>query len=310
MAVPPGRRDKAFDVVGLGLNAVDYLCVVPHFPRFNSKLKMTEFQKQAGGQVATALVALSHWGLSTSYIGKVGDDDLGRFTRQELLKEGVDISHMAEAKGAVSQFAFIMVDRQTGERTIVWHREKGVNLTPQELRRQMVTAGKVLHMDGHEMEAALQGARWAREEGISVVLDLDFVYPGTSELLRLTNILISDQNFPSAFTGRSDRLAALQDLLALGPQEVVMTLGKDGALALSPQGSYYCPGFEVKVMDTTGAGDLFHAAFIYGLLQGWDLEARLAFANAAAALKCCCLGGRAGIPTLQEIEAFLSEAGR
>ena len=310
MVVPPGRRDKAFDVVGLGLNAVDYLCVVPHFPRFNSKLKMTEFQKQAGGQVATALVALTRWGLSTSYIGKVGDDDLGRFTCQELLKEGVDVSHMVEAKGALSQFAFIMDDHQTVERTIVWHREKDVNLTPQDLRRQMVTAGKVLHMDGHEMAAALQGARWAREEGISVVLDLDSVYPRTSELLRLANILICDQNFPSDFTGRSEGLAALQDLLALGPQEVVMTLGKDGALALSAQGSLYCAGFEANVVDTTGAGDLFHAAFIYGLLQGWDLEARLAFANAAAALKCRRLGGRAGIPTLREIEALLSEAGR
>ncbi|MBI1988066.1 MAG: ribokinase [Nitrospinae bacterium] len=300
-------RSKPYDVVGLGLNAVDYLCVVPHFPRFDSKVKMLEFKREAGGQVATALVALTRWGLATSYIGKVGEDELGRYTWQELKKEGVDITHLKVAPGATSQFAFIMVDRQTGERTIVWHRDEKTDLTPQEVSRSAVTAGRVLHLDGHEIDAAIQAARWAREEGIPVVLDIDAIHPKTAELIRAADFLIGDRNFPTAFTGNPDREAALREIASLGPREVAMTLGTEGAMALSIEGVRYRPGYKVKAVDTTGAGDLFHAGFIYGLLQGWGLSERLAFANAVAALKCRQLGGRAGIPTLEEAYRFMGE---
>lgn len=298
-------RSKPYDVVGLGLNAVDYLCVVPHFPRFDSKVKMLEFKREAGGQVATALVALTRWGLATSYIGKVGEDELGRYTRQELKREGVDTTHLKVAPGATSQFAFIMVDQQTGERTIVWHRDEKTDLTPQEVSRSAVTAGRVLHLDGHEIDAAIQAARWAREEGIPIVLDIDAIHPKTAELIRTADFLIGDQDFPTAFTGNSDREAALREIASLGPREVAMTLGTEGAMALSTEGVRYSPGFKVKAVDTTGAGDLFHAGFIYGIFQGWGLPERLAFANAVAALKCRQLGGRAGIPTLEEVYCFM-----
>ncbi|MBI2876375.1 MAG: hypothetical protein HYY20_05795 [Candidatus Tectomicrobia bacterium] len=305
VGVAQSGSSKSYDVVGLGLNAVDYLCVVPHFPRFDSKVKMATFRREGGGQIATALVALSRWGLTTSYLGKVGDDELGRYTRQELEREGVDTTHLRVAPGGTSQFAFILVDRQTGERTVVWHRDEQVNLTLQEVSRPAVTAGRVLHLDGHETEAAIQAARWAREEGIPVVLDIDDVRPGTAALIQEVDFLIADQDFPRRFTGYADREAALREIASQGPREVGMTLGAEGAMALSGEGIVYRPGFRVKAVDTTGAGDLFHAGFIYGLLQGWGLAERLAFANAAAALKCRQLGGRSGIPTLEEAYRLL-----
>ncbi|OGW12533.1 MAG: hypothetical protein A3G93_02825 [Nitrospinae bacterium RIFCSPLOWO2_12_FULL_45_22] len=294
-----------FDVVGVGLNAVDYLCIVPHYPCFNSKVKMLDFKREAGGQIATALVALSRWGLRTAYIGKVGDDEWGRFTRQDLEREGVDISGLITATGTTSQFAFIMVDQICGERTIVWHRSEEVCLKPEELNPEIIKAGRLLHLDGHEIEAAITAAHWAREAGIKIVLDIDSINPKTSELIRLTHILASDQEFPYNYTGQNDPLKALRHIQQQGPEVVVMTLGKEGSLALWGDKVFRTPGPEVRAIDTTGAGDLFHAGIIYSLLQGWGPEDSLIFANAVAALSCQKLGGRAGIPSLKEVRDFI-----
>lgn len=297
--------EKKFDVVGVGLNAVDYLCILPGYPRFNSKVKMLDFRKEAGGQVATALVALSRWGLHTAYIGKIGVDEWGRFTRQELEREGVDISGLVTARGTTSQFAFIMIDQESGERTIAWHRPKEVDLRPEDLNPEIIKAGRILHLDGHETESAIIAAHWAQEAGTKIVLDIDSINPKTTELIRLTHILVSDQEFPHDFTGQEDPLEALRYIQQQGPEVVVMTLGKEGSLALWGDKVLRTPGFKVRAVDTTGAGDLFHAGIIYSLLQGWNPEDSLIFANAVAALSCQRIGGRAGIPTIKEVRDFL-----
>jgi sugar/nucleoside kinase (ribokinase family) len=296
---------KIFDVVGMGLNAIDYLCLVPHYPRFNSKVKMLDFKREAGGQIATALVALSRWGLYTAYIGKVGDDEWGGFARQELEREGVDISGLVTAKDTSSQFAFIMVDQVSGERTIVWHRSEEANLRPEELNPEIIKAAQVLHLDGHEIEPAIRAAHWAQEAGIKIVLDIDSINPKTPELVSLTHILVSDQEFPYNYTGEKDPLEALRHIQQQGPEVVAMTMGKEGSLAIWGDKVLRTPGFKVRTVDTTGAGDLFHAGIIYSLLQGWSPEDSLIFANAVAGLSCQKLGGRSGIPTLKEVRDFV-----
>jgi sugar/nucleoside kinase (ribokinase family) len=297
---------KRFDVVGVGLNAIDYLCIVPHYPRFNSKVKMLEFRREAGGQIATALVALSRWGLKTAYIGKVGDDEWGNFTRRELKRERVDITGLVIARDTISQFAFIMVDQDSGERTIVWHRSDQVNLEPEELNPEIIKAGRFLHLDGHETDSAIAAAHLAREAGMKIVLDIDSINPKTPKLVSMTHILVSDGEFPCNFTGQKDPLKALRHIQQLGPEVVAMTLGKEGSLAIWGDRVLRTPGFEVRAVDTTGAGDLFHAGIIYSLLQGWDPEDSLIFANAVAALSCQKLGGRSGIPPLKEVKDFCS----
>lgn len=298
-------KKKVYDVVGMGLSAVDFLCIVPKYPEFNTKVKMVEYDKQGGGQIATALVALSRWGISTSYIGKVGNDELGKFTMQELKKEGVDIRNMVIEKGATSQFAFIIIDKKSGERTIVWNREDKTLLQPKEIKKEGVTAGSILHLDGHETEAALQGARWAKEEGVKVILDAESTKKGTGELIRFTDVLIASEDFPKNFLDIRDARKALKEMYSMGPEIVVITRGKRGAIALSKEGCINCPGFSVKAKDTTGAGDIFHAGFIFGLIKKWNIKKTLLFANASAALKCRELGGRKGIASLREIHSFL-----
>jgi sulfofructose kinase len=302
-------QDKPLDVVGMGLNSVDFLCVVPTFPASNSKMKLDRFSKQGGGQVATAMVALRRWGLRTKYIGKAGGDELGQFSLDSIRRELVDTSSVAIEPGASTQFAIILVERSSGERTILWDRDDRLMYREGELRKEDICSGKILHLDGHDIRAAIQCARWAREAGISTVIDIDMVKPATPELIREIDFVITSSRFPSAFTGIPDREKALLELRKHTPGFLCATLGHEGAMTLVNGKITYAKGFKVNAVDTTGAGDVFHAGFIYGLLQNWEVTEILRFANAVAALKCRDLGGRKGIPTLEEAQTFLNQMG-
>ena len=298
-------KDKPFDVVGMGLNSVDFLCVVPEVPALNSKMEMLQFSKQGGGQVATAMVALSRWGVKAKYIGKVGGDEWGQFSLHSIRQEGVDVSSVTTEPDATNQFATIIVDRTSGERTILWNRDNRLMYREGELRKEELCSGKLLHLDGHDALAAIQSASWAKEEGILTIVDLDKVEPLTPELIKKIDFVITSARFPTLFTGISDREKALVEMQRQVSGFVCATLGHEGAMALVGGELLYAKGFEVNAVDTTGAGDVFHAAFIYGLLQNWEVRHILQFANGAAALKCRSLGGRKGIPTLQEIHKLL-----
>ncbi|MBP1700646.1 MAG: PfkB domain protein [Deltaproteobacteria bacterium] len=294
-------QDKPFDVVGMGLNAVDFISVVPEFPAPNSKMEIL-----GGGQVATALVALSRWGVKTKYIGKVGEDDLGNFSLHSIRQEGVEVSSVTTEPSATNQVAIILVEKSTGERTILWNRDERLMYRKGELRKEEVCSGKILHLDGHDIQAALQCVRWAKEEGIPTLIDLDKVESLTSKLIQEIDFVITSSRFPMLYTGISDQRKALLELQKHTSGFLCATLGHEGAVALINGEFLYVKGFEVKALDTTGAGDVFHAGFIYGLLQNWEVAEILRFANAVAALKCRDLGGRKGIPSLEEVQRFLS----
>jgi sugar/nucleoside kinase (ribokinase family) len=293
--------DKKFDVVGFGLNAVDHLCVVPHYPRFDTKTEILHYDKLAGGQVATTVSFVSRMGLSGKYIGKVGSDDIGQFSLQSLRSENIDTSSVLVEPDARNQYAFIIIDKNNGERTILWERDRRLSFRDSELKKEDVIAGRVLHLDGHDHDAALRAARWAQQAGVPVVIDLDKVVPNSAELIANVDFLITSSNFPPDFTGIAD---PIQSLLALRDHcagFLAVTLGVQGAMAVVGDECIRFPAFKVHAVDTTGAGDIFHGGFIYGLLQNWPLEQIMSFANAAAGLNCTHLGARAGIPPLSEI---------
>ena len=298
-------KGKRFDVVGMGLNSVDFLSLVPEFPTLNSKMRLLRFSKQGGGQVATAMVALSRWGIQTKYIGKVGDDELGHFSLDSLREEGVDVSSVTIEPDTPNQFAIIIVDNPSGERTILWDRNERLMYREGELRREEICSGKILHLDGHDIQAAIQCAKWAKEERIPTLIDIDKVEPSTSELIKEIDFVVTSSRFPSLFTGISDRHKAFLELQNQIQGFLCTTLGHEGAMAFVNGEILHTRGFDVKAIDTTGAGDVFHAGFIYGVLQNWEVIEILRFANAVAALKCLELGGRKGIPTLEEVQRFL-----
>ncbi len=298
-------QEKPFDVVGMGLNSVDFLIVVPKFPSPNSKMEMLRFSKQGGGQVATALVALARWQVKTKYFGKVGEDELGQFSLHSLKEEGIDVSSVIVEPNTPNQFAMIMVEAVSGDRTILWNRDARLMYRKGELRKEEICSGKILHLDGHDIQAALQCIEWAKEEGIPIVIDLDKVEPLTSELIKRVDFVITSSRFPSLYTGISEPQKALLELQKHTSGFLCATFGQEGAIALINGKFHTVKGLNVNVVDTTGAGDVFHGGFIYGLLQNWEVEKILKFANVAAALKCRDLGGRKGIPSLEEVERLL-----
>lgn len=295
------HQDKAFDLVGFGLNAVDHLCVVPQYPRFDSKTAILHYEKLAGGQVATTVSFVARMGMKGKYIGKVGSDDLGQFSLQSLRSESIDTSSVLVEHGARNQYAFIIVDKSSGERTILWERDLRLSFRESELKQEDVCAGKVLHLDGHDHQAAFRAACWAQEEGIPVVIDLDKVVPNAKELISKVDFLITSSNFPPDFTGIDDPIDSLLALRQYCSGFLAVTLGARGAMAVVGSECIRFPAFKVHAVDTTGAGDIFHGGFIYGLLRNWPLDRIMTFANAAAGLNCTHLGARAGIPPLSEI---------
>lgn len=299
--------DKLFDAVALGLNAVDHLIVVPQYPVFNSKIKYLSHTQAAGGQAATAMVALARLGLKTSYIGKVGDDEMGRFQLNSIASEGVESSGVIEVEGAETQTAFIIIDQSSGERTIIWHRDERLTITADEVDREAVTRGRVLHLDGHDVAASIRAARFAREADVPTVLDVDNAYPGIEELLPLIDFLVSSSSFPERVTGESDLPTALKKMARMsGSHFTAATMGGEGVLAYFQDHYIHSPAFEIDCRDTTGAGDAFHGGFIYGLLAAMTVEETLRFANAVAGLKCRRIGARTALPSLEEVSELLA----
>ncbi len=293
---------RKFDVVGLGQNAVDLVVQVPRFPSPDTKMEILQRARMAGGQIATATVFAARLGLSSKYIGKVGSDEAGRFCLESLRSENVDLSSVVVEPRARNHFSLILLDRSSGERTILWERDTRLNFHPGELRREDVCAGRLLLLDADDPPAALQAARWAREEEIPVVADLDHSSACCTDLVPLVDLLIVSANFPGEFTGRIDLHESLLVLQERCGGFVAVTLGSHGAAAVCGDRCVQFPAFDVKAVDTTGAGDVFHGAFIYGLLQDWPLGRIMTFANAAAGLNCTRLGAKDGLPDLGEIK--------
>lgn len=289
-----------FDAVGVGTATVDYVGLVPHFPEADDKLPMTEFVRDGGGLVATALVTLARLGCRTRYVGKLGEDDFSAFILQGLEREGIDTRAVVRRPEVAGRFAFIMVEAGTGLRTILHTGHGPALFEPGELDRESILAGRVLLLDTSDAVASRTAAGWARAAGIPVIFDGDKYRPEARDLPGLCSHPILSQRYAAAYTGEPDPARAAAALAAEFGRLVIVTAGRAGAYAADPGRQIHQPAFSIAVKDTTGAGDVFHGAFAYALLHGWDLPRQLRFAAAAAALKCRGLGGRDAIAGLDE----------
>jgi sugar/nucleoside kinase (ribokinase family) len=294
----------------VGLNATDTVIRLPYFPAPDSKVEVRSTEVKAGGQVASAMVACRRWGLSTRYVGKVGDDGAGKLQIDEMKREGVDARWII-ARGCASQTSHILVDEVSGERTVLWNRDSSIALREEDLKREWISGASALLVDGHDTRAAAEAARWAREEQITVVGDFDNRYPGVEALLECVDFAITSKNFPERLTGETDLLKALPQICRQFKCRMAgATLGKMGALLWDGEQFLLSPAFRVRAVDTTGAGDIFHGAFVFGLVRGWQPEEILEFSCAAAALNCTATGARGHIASLDEIESFRRSAPR
>jgi sulfofructose kinase len=290
-----------FDVVGVGLNATDTLLVLPRFPAYAGKLAYEEEILSPGGQVATAMVACARLGLRVKYIGTVGDDERGRIQMQSLLASGVNLDDVEVRRGVPNQSAYILIDRTTGERTVLWRRPDSLELEAAEITPEKILSARLLHIDGHDTPAVARAAEIARGASIPVTVDIDTVYHGFERVLPSVDYLLASSEFPLAWTNERDPFKALERIQAeYGMYLAGMTLGAHGALVRVENRFVYSPGFVVAATDTTGAGDVFHGAFCYAVLEKMPVCEALEFSNAMAALNCTALGARGGIGSKDE----------
>jgi sulfofructose kinase len=297
------------DIVGVGLNATDTVIPVPHYPLSGSKVEIRSAALLPGGQVATAVVACRRWGMAARYVGKLGDDHAAQLHCSEFHKAGID-ARIVTAAGCSSQQSFILVE-SSGERTVLWKRDPRLTLRPEDLRKEWITDARALLVDGHDTEAAITAATWAREAGIPVIADLDELYPGVDRLIPQIDYLIVSRDIPAQLAGGFDLRESLMRIQGkFGSRLAAATLGPEGVLAYDGREFCYRPAFRVSVVDTTGAGDIFHAGFIYGLLQDWPLEKSLDFGCAAAALNCTGVGARGAIQPVEDIEHLMATGSR
>jgi sulfofructose kinase len=296
------------DVVGLGYCTYDILTIVPGLPDFDD-VRMThvaDLVHDGGGQVGTALTALARLGMQTGYLGALGDDREGRWLRRRFEQEGVDLSRLRVRGDIGTNICLLLVEQGTARRAILCHPRVGVEaLVLDQVDRAYIRRARVLHLDGQFMPAAIEAALWARESGVKVCFDGNHPRRGLDELLPLVDWLVVAETFPAAYTGLSDPERAAHALLDTGAEVVVVTRGEKGCQVWTPETRFSVAAIKVQAVDTTGAGDAFHGGFIYAMLQGWDLEEAATFANGVAAINCQTLGGRRGLPTLDQVQRVL-----
>jgi sugar/nucleoside kinase (ribokinase family) len=301
-------KGTSVDIAGVGASSVDYVNLLPYAPGSavaESKLRINSHFISCGGQVATMLAVCQSLGLRTRYLGPIGNDENGRRIHEELVRRGVDVSHVI-VREAHNQFAIVLVDESTGERTVLWHRDARLLLGDEPIDPAILEA-RVLHVDDVDEEASIRVARIATAAGAIVTSDLDRTTERTPELVASVTIPIFAEHVPPALTGEADHERALRKLRRTHPGLLCVTLGTHGAMALDGDRIIHSPAFKVNAVDTTGSGDVFRAGFTYGMLAGWTIEEILRFANAAAAVSCTRFGAMAGAPSLSDVEALMAQ---
>lgn len=296
-------------VVGIGQCSWDYLAVVESFPAADTKTEVSNWQEQGGGPVATALVALARLGIPCDFFGVVGDDPEGDRIRESLSAERVSAAGLLTRESSTSQTAFIAIEAGTASRTIFWRRPTGKPLLPTELPQGFLEPCDFLLLDGLMAESSLFAARSARESGVPVMLDAGRNRPGMLEIAGLCDYVVASEQF-ALDLGWDGSMGGLNQLAAVvGAPVLTITMGDRGSMTCNRGGIVKVPAFRVAAVDTTGAGDVFHGGYIFGLLQGMELADAIRFASALAAMKCTRIGGRAGIPGRREVIDFLARQG-
>lgn len=289
---------------------MDTLVSVPYYPNEDSKLRAEGSKQAGGGPVATGLVAAAKLGCEAEYIGVLSDDAGGRFLKDDFNKYHVGTDNITVKSGFRSFTSVIWLSAETSSRTCVF--DKG-DLPPLELsanQENAVKNAKLLMVDGNELTAAIEAAQIAHEGGAKVLYDAGGLYDGVRELLPLADILIPSEEFALSITGcEKAEDAALMLYGTYRPEVVVITQGKKGGIIFDGNNITAYPAFPADVVDSNGAGDVFHGAFAAGVIKGFDYLKCCYFASAVSAIKCTKVGARESVPDYETVKKYLKENG-
>jgi len=296
---------ETVDVFGFGHCCIDYLTILDPFPDKGMKGDVVEALVIAGGPVPIALSTAAAFGCRTRFFGKVGNDDDGNQIAKELHKDGVDVSEIIIDRDCVTARAYIWIDRNDGSRTIALDYRKTNWIKAQEVDPDLIEGCKLFLCDNRSAVATLKALQFAKEAGAITMIDAGSVRPRFDEMLKLVDYAIVSKDLGDTLSKGIGARETAEMLVSMGSGTAVVTCGAGGSVYCDGSETMHIPGFTIDIVDTTGAGDVFHGAFAYGLLENWNLSRVVRFANAAAALSCRKLSGRMGIPSLDEIERLI-----
>ncbi len=296
------QKTSQVDCLGMGIIPLDLLFEVSRFPNPGEKIDGLSLTIQGGGPVPNTLIGLTKFGFKTCLIAAVGDDIFGKLSIEEIKEQKIDPAHII-VKGDSSAVASGFVERSSGRRTLVLERQ--IFVEKKDLNFSKFPMPKIVHLDGRDIEATVALAKWGKKVGAIVSFDIGSMRNEVSSVFPYVDHLVVADSYAFPFTKSSDAASAIKKLGKYGPTTIVVTEGIKGSTGYENRKIHKQPAYKVKTVDTTGAGDAFHAGYLYGLLKGYDLAERLKWGAAVAALKCTKPGARAGIPKLNEVKRFL-----
>lgn len=298
----------ALSVVALGESFVHYLGVIPSYPGLERMVEMHQFSMQCGGAAAVAAATLANLGASVAYVGKVSDDHFGEVISGSLADLGVNLRGLVHCPGRIGGFSFIAIDEAASKRTVFHSAGDLPPMNVEEVDLTLLDGARYLLLDGSEPGAQIAAAQFAKGSNCGIVLKLNRRRPGTTELIGLADYLVVSENFVSELVATGELETGLRSLKERGCRAVVITLGEEGCIGLGPDEQLVrVPGYEVDVIDTTGAGEVFVGTLVHGILEGWPFSLTLQIANRAAAHACTRLGALASLPRQEEIRAYRKE---
>lgn len=297
-------------IVGIGANVYDTLITTPFYPTEDTKLRATGVKECGGGPCGTGLVAASKLGASAAYIGALAKDSGGEFLLADMKRFGISTDFVDMVEGKSSFSSYIILSEESTSRTCVFNKSNLPDFEIDKNRADAIRNAKVLMVDGNELENAIEGAKIAKESGTKVLYDAGGLYDNVDKLLPFADILIPSEEFALGHTGTKTAEAAAKRLFdTYSPEIVVITQGVKGGIIYDGNEVKSYPSFEVKAIDSNGAGDVFHGAFAFSVSVGYNYYESCVFSSAVSALKCTKLGARDGVPSFDETIEFLKERG-
>ena len=295
-------------VIGTGTAVYDILLKLTSFPAEDTAAGVIEQKTQGGGMTATAMAAVSRLGVDCAFFGNLGDDDTGRKILQGFIDEGINVDGVEMYPGCVNTVSYVLINSKNGSRTFLANKENTPPIELTDTRKQLIDNAEILHIDGGHYEDDVRIVQHAREKGVTISYDAcrgEREVKNGCRLLHLCDIVITSADYPAKVCGKETLEENMHELSKYGMKVLITTLGDKGCAALIDGEIRYFNAYKVDVADTTGAGDVFHGAFVYGYYKGFRFEECIRFASATAAIKCTKIGGRSGIPTAEEVFEFI-----
>jgi len=293
------------DIIGIENPHIDFNVVIDKLPKSGTFTSLQNYSWQGGGNVGSAMVAAARLGAKCGIVGIVGDDRYGQFCIDDYNRHNIDTSHIIKDKEQETPFGICIAEIDVMEKSFIARPliKRQPNII--ELDKAYISSSKYVHL-GQMGKTQVQAAIWAKEMGVTVVDDAGYYNPETDNNTNLIDVFIGSENYYKGLFHDTNYENNCKVIQKRGPKIVVFTLGANGCVGIENDQYFTVPAFKnISVVDTTGAGDVFHGAFIFGLLQGWAFEKILLFSSAVSAIKCTRLGGRAAIPDYATAQTFL-----